>query len=169
MNTTQAIERARDVIRRQHKAWATEESYISWLRRYMAALPKMPNGLSSEQKIERFLTDLAYQGISASSQNQAFNAVLFFYKAVLGQTIGNVDALRAQRAGHMRHAPSMRDTQRLIQTVRNVGGYLTNLIVRMLHGCGMRVTEPLNLRIKDINLERGRACDGLPSVARSVA
>jgi hypothetical protein len=39
MNTTQAIQRLRDVIRRQHKALSTEESYVSWLRRYMAAIP----------------------------------------------------------------------------------------------------------------------------------
>jgi len=52
-----------------------------------------------------------------------------------------------------RHAPSVTDTKLLLQTIRNEGGYPTNLIARMLYGCGLRVTEPLNLRIKDINLE----------------
>ena len=83
----------------------------------------MPKGLSSEKKIERFLTDLArHDGVSASSQNQAFNAILFFYRVVLDQTIGRVDALRAQRPVHMRHAPTVSDTQALLQTIRNVGG-----------------------------------------------
>jgi integrase len=119
----------------------------------------MPKDLSSEQKMEHFLTDLArYHGLSASSQNQAFNAILFFYRDVLRQTIGNVNALRAQRPVHMRHAPTITDTQRLLQTVRNVGGYPTNLIVRMLYGCGLRVTEPVSLRIKDIDFERCRLC-----------
>jgi len=96
MNSEQAINRARDVIRRQHKALSTEETYLSWLRRYMAALREMPEALSSEKKMECFLTDLArYRDVSASSQNQAFNAILFFYRDVLGQTIGKVDALRA--------------------------------------------------------------------------
>jgi integrase len=39
-----------------------------------------------------------------------------------------------------------------------VGGYPTNLIARLLYGCGLRVSEPLNLRIKDVNLERCRLC-----------
>ena len=65
----------REVIRRQHKALSTEESYIGWLRRYMKALRKMPEGLSSEKKLELFLTDLArHRDVSASTQNQAFNA-----------------------------------------------------------------------------------------------
>jgi hypothetical protein len=59
MNTTQAVQRLRDVIRRQHKALATEESYVQWLRRYMAAIRHLPNTLTSEQKLERFLTQLA--------------------------------------------------------------------------------------------------------------
>jgi hypothetical protein len=105
MNTLEAINRIRDVLRRQQKALATEDTYIFRLRRYMASLPKMPKDLSSEQKIERFLTDQArYHGVSVSSRNQSFNAILYFYKHVLNQTIGNVDALRAQRPIHMRHS-----------------------------------------------------------------
>jgi integrase len=158
MNTAQAIERAREVLRRQHKALATEDSYIFWLRRYMTSLRDMPQTLSSEKKLERFLTALALQDVSGSSQNQAFNAILFFYRDVLEQQLGNINALRAQRAVHERHAPTIADTKLLLQTVRNEGGYPTNLITRRLYGCGLRVSEPLNLRIKDINLERYRLC-----------
>ena len=60
--------------RRQHKALSTEDTYIFWLRRYMIALREMPGGFSSEQKLERFLTDLArYCDVSASTQNQRPN------------------------------------------------------------------------------------------------
>ena len=68
----------------------------------------------------------------------------------------NVDALRATRPLRVRHAPSVQDTRELIDAVRNVGGYPTNLITRLLYGCGLRVTEPLNLRIKDVLLSDGR-------------
>jgi len=98
MNTAEAIQRLRQVIRRQHKALSIEHCYVFWLRRYMAALLQMPEGLSSETKLEQFLTYLAcHDNDSASTQNQAFNAVLFFYKEVLGQTIQNVNSLRAKR------------------------------------------------------------------------
>jgi len=159
MNTTQAIDRLRQVIRRQHKALSTEDTYVFWLRRYIAALPGMPKELTSEKRIEKYLTDLALQrDVSASTQNQAFNAILFFYREVLAQPIGNVNALRAKRPVHVRHAPNVVETQQLLQNIRNESGYPTNLVARMLYGCGLRVSEPLNLRIKDLNVQARRLC-----------
>jgi integron integrase len=159
MNEEQAVDRMRQVIRRQHKALATEDAYILWIRRYMKALRKMPPLLPSEKKLENFLTDLAVKhDVSASTQNQAFNAILYFYKHVLDQPLANVDALRAHRPAHERHAPMPAETRALLQTVRSHGGYPTDLIARLLYGCGLRVCEPLNLRIKDVDLQRGRFC-----------
>jgi integron integrase len=159
MNAEQAVCRLREVVRRQHKAWATESTYVLWLRRYILAISKYPEELSSEKKLERFLTELARdRGVSAITQNQAFNAILFFYRDVLGQPLQKVDALRATRPARLRNAPSLQDTQALLRTVRNVGGHPTNLIARMLYGCGLRVSEPLNLRIKDVDLGRCRLC-----------
>ena len=149
----------RQVIRRQHKALSTEDCYIFWLRRYIAALHRIPSNLPSEKKLEQFLTDLALRrDVAASTQNQALHAILFFYKFVLEQPLANVDALRATRPVHERHAPTVAETQALLQTVPNQGGYATNLVSRMLYGCGLRFSEPLNLRIKDIDLERRRFC-----------
>ena len=155
MNLSFAIERLRGVLRRQHKSLSTESNYVFWLRHFVTALDRMPNSLSSEQKLERFLTDLArHRDLSASSQNQALNAILFFYKEVLGQPLQGIDALRAKRPAHLRHAPSVAETQALLQTIRDIAGYPTNLVARLLYGCGLRVSEPLNLRIKDVDLGR---------------
>lgn len=157
MNPTQAIERARAVIRRQHKTLSTEQTYLHWLRRYMLALRSMPPELASEQKLERFLSELAViTDVSASTQNQAFNAVLFFYKDVLGAPLKNVDALRAERPSHVRHAPGVEETRALLAAVQNVARYPTNLIARLLYGCGLRVSEPLNLRVKDVQFATGK-------------
>jgi integron integrase len=159
MKEAEAIDRMRQVIRRQHKALATEDAYVLWLRRYMKALRQTSSHLSSEKKLEKFLTDLALErDVSSSTQNQAFNALVFFYKVVLGQPLGDVNALRAHRPVHERHAPTPAETSSLLQTIRNHAGYPTNLIARMLYGCGLRVSEPLNLRIKDIDLERRTLC-----------
>src|SRR2546427_13220812 len=98
MNSTEALERTRAVIRRQHKTMATEQIYLHWLRHYMVALREMPKTLASEQKLDHFLTDLALKkNVSASTQNQAFNAILFFYKDVLGTPLKEVDGLRSTR------------------------------------------------------------------------
>jgi integron integrase len=159
MKKSQAIDRLRQVIRRQHKALATEDSYTFWVGRYINSLASIPPALPSEKKLEIFLTGLALRhNVAASTQNQAFNAVLFFYKEVLGTPLGNVNALRAKRPVHQRHAPSLTDTHQLLRTIRNLAGYPTNLIARMLYGCGLRVSEPLNLRIKDINLQAATLC-----------
>ena len=155
MNLTNAIEGLRNVLRRQHKSLATESTYVYWLRHYMIALNSMPGSFSSEQKLELFLTGLARRrNLSASSQNQALNAILFFYKEVLRQPLQGIDALRAKRPARLRHAPTIAETQALLQTVRDRANYPTNLVTRLLYGCGLRVVEPLNLRIKDVNLER---------------
>ncbi len=153
MNLPLAIERLRNVVRRQHKAIATEASYVYWLRHYVTALKAMPNSLPSERKLENFLTYLARdRNLSASTQNQAFNAILFFYTEVLRQPLQNIDALRARRPPRLRHAPTVPETRALLQTVRDRAGYPTSLITRLLYGCGLRVCEPLNLRIKDVKL-----------------
>ena len=157
MKAAQAIWKMRGVLRRQHKALSTEECYVHWLRRYIGALSALPRTLSSEQKLERFLTDLARKrNVSASTQNQAFNAIVFFYKDVLGRPLGDVNALRATRPAHLRHAPTVSETRALLQTVPDLAGYPTSLIARMLYGCGLRVCEPLDLRIKDLELQSAR-------------
>lgn len=144
------VERTRDVIRRQHKALATEEQYCGWLWRYFRFVYGLAAGLTSEQKAEAFLTAQAKDDVSAATQNSAFHAIRYFYKDVLQKPLEKVDALRAARPSHIRHAPSRQETTALLDDVRDVAGYPTNLIVRLLYGCGLRVCEPLNLRIKDI-------------------
>ena len=59
MNSPSAIDRLREVVRRQHKAIATEDSYVYWLRQYLAALKTMPGSPPSGQRLENSLTSLA--------------------------------------------------------------------------------------------------------------
>ena len=85
MNLPNAIERLRNVVHRQHKSLSTEDAYVHWLRRYVSALTSMPGSLPSEQKLENFLNNLArHRNLAASTQNQAFNAILFFYRMANG-------------------------------------------------------------------------------------
>ena len=151
------ILRVRDVIRRQHKAISTENCYLGWLRRYFRYVFGLPREMPSEKKFEAFLTMLAREmDVAEDTQNQAFNAILFFYRDVEQKPIGNVDALRATRPKHIRRAPSVADTRKIIAAIKDVGGYPTNLICRMLYGCGLRVSEPLNLRVKDVQFDDSR-------------
>ena len=83
MNTDEAVRRLAKVVRRQHLALATERTYCAWLRRYCDFLKGLPLHLPSEHKLERFLTGLSQKDVAASTQNQAFNAIIFFYKEAL--------------------------------------------------------------------------------------
>jgi hypothetical protein len=124
MNTLNAIQRLRQVLRRQHKAISTESSYVYWLRQYIAALRHLPQTLSARQKLEHFLTQLACKrNVAASTQNQGLNALVFFYQEVLGQPIQGLEALRAKRPVTVRHAPTLPETYALLRTVPDLNGY----------------------------------------------
>ena len=81
MNLESAISKLRATIRLQHLALKTEESYVAWIVRYLRFVSERCRGGNPEAKMEAFLTQLANQGVSASTQNQAFCALLFFYKS----------------------------------------------------------------------------------------
>lgn len=153
MTTEQAVQTMSDVLRRKHFALSTERSYIAWLRRYCDFIKTLPSHLGSEQKLERFLTALAKKDVAASTQNQAFNAMVFFYQEVLRLELKDVRALRARRPARVRSAPSRVETLQLINAVEAEGRLAVSLVVRLLYGCGLRVTEPLHLRIKDVNVD----------------
>jgi integron integrase len=155
MNIHQSILQLQKVVRRQHKALNTENTYVYWLKRYISVVQRLPKSLTSEKKVEHFLNGLSgNRSIATSTQHQAFNAIVFFYKDVLGKPLQNLEAMRVSRPAHIRHAPTVSEVRALLQAVPDVAGYPTNLVARMLYGCGFRVTEPLLLRIKDVNIEQ---------------
>ena len=147
MQKDEAIAKLAAIIRRKltkSETRATERTYCGWVRRYcdfIATLkPQDRILLDSEQKAEAFLTHLADKlDVAASTQNQALNALNFFYRHVLDQPLKNVDALRATRPEQIRQAISQPDTLRFLAAVPAVGGYPTNLICRLLYGCGLRL------------------------------
>ncbi len=156
MNIDQIVQRVRDVCRVKHLAYSTEDSYLGQIRRYAAEVVKMPREWSSEQKMEAWLTREAHRGISTATQSLVFNALRFLYVDVLKQKLGRVNALRPKRPAHVRHAPSLDETVAVLRGVRDWGGYPTRLITFLLYGCGLRVCEPLDLRIKDLRLSESK-------------
>ena len=151
MNKVNTLERLACVLRRQGKAWRTEETYAHWSRRYIDWLLKVrPNG-TSEKKVEGFLTALVRErDVSPSTQNQAFNTLLFLYDHVWLQPLKEVDALRAKRPTYARTAPTIDEVVDLINAMDDTAECPARLITKMLYGCGFRVNECLDIRIKDV-------------------
>lgn len=156
MKAADVLKSLSEVCRRKHLSYATERSYVGWARTYMTALAKFPKGWTSERKAERFLTGLAHRDVAAATQNQALNAVAFLYKEVLGTPLGTVDALRVRRPATVRTALNVDEIRALLGAVEDSAGYPTRLIVRLHYGCGLRVSEPLELRIKDVDVGDAR-------------
>jgi integron integrase len=156
MNINEVAEKVRDKCRLKRLAYSTEKTYLAWIRQYARWLSANPVSGSSRDKVEGYLTHMAKADYSAVSQNQAFNALLFFYRECLGQELEGVDALRAKRPQRERYAPTFDETRRLMDDVRDSNGYPLRLVVHLLYGCGLRVSEPVGLRLKDVDLANSR-------------
>ena len=154
MNPTLAIKQMTEVLRLKHYALTTRETYLGWSHRYIAWLrtqPKILNLETSEKKVEAYLTALAQDRVSASTQNQAFNALLFFYKHGVGTALaGTVQALRARRPQRQRIAPDPAVVVRVLNNVQDRHGYPIRLLCHLLYACGLRVSEVVNLRLRDL-------------------
>ena len=153
MKKLETIEKTREVLRVMHKAESTERAYVSWISQYINYLKESPDLkiLTSEKKMEAFLTYLALERrVSASTQNQAFNAILFLYRNVVGVKLE--DKINAVRAKRSKRLPSVL-TQTEMQTLLDVMSGTNKLIASFLYGCGLRLMEGCAMRIKDLDFE----------------
>lgn len=141
-----------DLIRTRHLSLSTERTYVDWFNRYCRWAKTYSATATDTEKVGAFLTHLAKTGVSASTQNQAFNALIFLYRETLQRPIEKIESLRAKKTERVRHAVSVDEVRKFLLAVKDRSGYPTRLIVHLLYGCGMRVNEPLDLRIKDIKL-----------------
>lgn len=153
---TEVLNRVQAKIRLLPFAYSTEQAYCHWAGRYYDFCLTLPALWPAERKAESFLTDLAVRlGVAARTQNQAFAALLFLYKEVIGKPLGQVDALRAKRPAHQRVAPARDQVRQLRRAVEDTPNTPARLLVDLLYGCGLRVSEPLELRVKDLLWDEG--------------
>lgn len=146
------IDRVRFQLRTIHYSYATEKTYTEWIKRYILFHNKQhPKNLSAPH-VEKFLNYLAVQKrVSASTQNQALNALVFLYKNVLRQDLGDLpNLLRAQRSKRL---PVVLTRLEVMSILDHLNG-TAQLITELLYGTGMRLMEGLRLRAKDLDFEK---------------
>jgi site-specific recombinase XerD len=103
-------------------------------------------------EISGFLSHLAvHERLSASTQNQAFNALLFLYKAVLGRDVGQLSGV--VRAGRPRRLPVVLTHEEVGRLFAQLDGVVL-LVCRLLYGSGLRLLESLHMRVKDVDFQR---------------
>lgn len=141
----------RTFMRSQHKAWATEKTYIHWIKNFIHFnANKHPKELGALE-VERFLSHLAVnKNVSPSTQATALNAIVFMYKQFLHQDLGELDFSRTKRHRSIPVVFSVVECQRVLAELK--GGH--RLMAGLMYGSGLRVSECLRLRIKDIDFDR---------------
>lgn len=148
------IEQVRARARLRHLSYATERSYVGWIKRYIKFHNLQHPQELGEKHIALFLTSLATQGkVSASTQNQALNALAFLYKEVLQINLG--DFSKFLRAKKSKFIPVVLSEEEIAQILQQLTGS-SFLIASLLYGSGLRLAEALSLRIKDIDFERNQ-------------
>ena len=146
------MDQVREVLRFHHYAYKTEQSYVSWILRYIRFHNKQHPKDLGRAEIEAFLSDLAInRNVTASTQNQAFNALIFLYKQVLHIEIeGNI---RAKRSNKSRCIPVVLTQQEISAVLAKVSG-VAGLIIHLMYAGGLRISEAMRLRISDLDFDR---------------
>ncbi len=148
---------ALDVMRRrlrvQHYSPKTLDVYLYWADRFQEYVDRpSPAGLASGDAKD-FLTHLAlHERVSASSQNQAFNAVLFLYRYALQTDISGLgDTIRARRKKTLPVVLSRDEVRRLLKAM---GGGMKHLMASLIYGTGLRLMECVRLRVQNLDFDQ---------------
>jgi len=132
----------------------TEKAYIGWIKRFIFFHNKRHPAEMGEKEIGQFLSSLATDSrVSASTQNQALNALLFLYREVLAKKIGLVEGVvRAKNPSRLPVVLTKEEIKRLLGCLEGTPW----LMVMLLYGAGLRLMECCRLRVKDIDFSRNQ-------------
>ena len=145
------LDKVRVRIRLKGYSIRTEKSYVSWIKRFIIFHDKRHPSELGRSEIEAFLSHLVIElNVASSTQNQAFNAILFLYKQVLNSEMpDNINACRSKKPEKLPTVLSRDETMRIVLSMTGTH----QLMAKLLYGCGLRVIECVRLRVKDTDFE----------------
>ena len=143
------FERLHEEFRRRHYSYETEKSYVHWIKEFIKFHNMTPPRELGYEAVEIFLSHLAvHKKVAASTQNQAFSALIFLYREVYQRdTDWNLNALRARST---RYVPTVLTREETLSILNCMSG-MPKLVAQVLYGSGLRLREGLNLRVKDLD------------------
>jgi integron integrase len=144
---------SREKMRTRHFAFRTEQAYLYWIRRYVKFHNRKHPREMGSREVEAFLTHLAVnEHVSASTQNQALQALLFLYRQVLEIDLPWLENVtRARRPKRLPVVLTVAEVRSVLAQLDGAAWLFANL----LYGSGLRLMEALRLRVKDVVIERG--------------
>jgi len=139
-------------IRTKNYSIRTEQSYVSWLSRFILFHKKQhPENLKAND-IASYLTHLAVNRmVSSSTQRQALNAIVFYYKNVLNKSFDDIGDFSLSK--RPKHLPVVLSTGEVKQLLNKIDDPVYLLMASMLYGCGMRLMECVRLRVFDLDFD----------------
>lgn len=148
------LQELRRRMRLHGKSYNTEKAYVKKIRSFMRdrGLRCLADFESiGREDVESHLTDIAVDGnVAPSTQNQSFYALLYLFEHVLHRDLGPIQAVRSTKQTRIPTVMSPSEVSKVLSQLKGTYG----LIGRLLYGCGMRISECLRLRIKDIDFDR---------------
>src|SRR4029453_17573443 len=146
------LDRVRQTVRAKHYSRRTESAYVDWIRRYVLFHRKRHPSEMGAPEIADFLTWLATnRRVHALTQSQSLSALLFLYRHVLHIEIGPIE--NVPRARMPVRVPVVLSRDEVARIMKHLDGVMW-MMVALLYGSGLRLRECLELRVKDIDLER---------------
>ena len=150
MKKSKFLDHVREVMRRHQLSYSTEKTYVGWIYRFIVFHELKHPEVMGSKEVSEFLTYLAVERkVSSSTQNQALNALSFLFKWVLEREIDDV-AFKRTRQG--KRTPVVFSHEEALKVISHLSGEY-QLMASILYGSGLRISECLGLRVKDIDLE----------------
>ena len=138
-------------IKVRHYSPKTYQSYAGWTRQLQTFTRQKAPALLTIDDVKSFLTHLAVERkVAASTQNQAFNALLFLFRHILDKDFRGLDGV--VRAKQRRYIPVVLSREEIDRVLQQLP-YPYDLVVKLLYGCGLRLFECLQLRINHLNFD----------------
>ena len=148
------MDQVRETLRFYHYAYNTEKSYVEWILKFIRFSEKKHPREMGKFEIERFLSHLAVnRNVAASTQNQAFNAIMFLYKKVLDMPM-ELD-IRAKSTTKGKRLPTVLSKEEVKSLLSCMTG-TAKILAYLMYGSGLRSLEVIRLRIHDIDFENNQ-------------
>ena len=145
------LDSIRKMMRVRGYALKTEKTYILWIRNFIRFHRyRHPNEMGDKEVIE-FLEHLSLdRNCSAGTQRIALNSLAFLYNKYFNRPLTQ---MKFKLATKPRYLPTVLTISEVTQIINELSG-VHRLIVEIMYGSGLRVSEALNLRVQDINFEQ---------------
>ncbi|MCX6082027.1 MAG: integron integrase [Chloroflexi bacterium] len=146
------LEQVSDALRAKHYSYRTEQTYIDWIRRFILFHNKRHPNEMGENEIGAFIIHLATERkVAASTQNQALSAILFLYRIVLERDLTLPKTII--QTSRPKRLPIVLTPAEALAVINHMHG-IPRLMTKILYGSGLRLTEYLHLRVKDLDFEQ---------------